>query len=193
MSQNENKKKQSETEVVAKAKRRQFTAGYKLKIIQEYEACKSGEKGALLRREGLYSSHITSWRREQEAGLQNKKRGPKVDLQAVENVRLQKENESLRKKLKQAELVIEVQKKSRNCWRRWIGKARKADGNPERSCAGSRCENSLPGNEPAAQHLLRSQKASQTGSGQETAGLDSCTECAGEEKSAGTTQQCPFC
>jgi len=111
MFQNENKMKESETEVVAKAKRRQFTAGYKLKILQKYEACKSGEKGALLRQEGLYSSHITSWRREQEVGLKNKKRGPKVDPQAVENVRLQKENESLRKKLKQAELVIEVQKK----------------------------------------------------------------------------------
>jgi transposase-like protein len=111
MSQNENQKKEIETEVVPKAKRRQFTAEYKLKTLQEYETCKSGEKGALLRREGLYSSNITSWRREQKAGLNSKKRGPKVDLQAVENARLQKENERLRKKLKQAELVIEVQKK----------------------------------------------------------------------------------
>ncbi len=111
MSQNENQMKGSETEVVPKAKRRQFTAAYKLKVLQDYEACKTGEKGALLRREGLYSSHLTSWRREQQAGLKSKKRGPKVDPQAVENARLQKENESLRKKLKQAKLVIEVQKK----------------------------------------------------------------------------------
>ena len=111
MSQNENQMKEPKTEVVPKAKRRQFTAAYKLQILQEYDTCKSGEKGAFLRREGLYSSNITSWRQEQEAGLQSKKRGPKVDPQVVENARLQKENESLRKKLKQAELVIEVQKK----------------------------------------------------------------------------------
>jgi transposase-like protein len=111
MSQNGNLMKAAETEVMPKAKRRQFTAGYKLKILQEYETCKSGEKGALLRREGLYSSNISSWRREQEAGLKSKKRGPKIDQQAVENTRLQKENKRLRKKLKQAELVIEVQKK----------------------------------------------------------------------------------
>ena len=72
MSQNENLIKKAETEVVPRAKRRQFTAAYKLKILQEYEACKSGEKGAFLRREGLYSSNITSWRREQETRLKSK-------------------------------------------------------------------------------------------------------------------------
>jgi transposase len=103
--------KETETEVTPKVKRRQFSAAYKAKILQEFDACPFGEKGAFLRREGLYSANITDWRREQEQGFNRKTRGPKVNPQAVENKRLQKENESLRKKLKQAELVIEVQKK----------------------------------------------------------------------------------
>jgi transposase len=111
MFENGNLMKETETEVVPKAKRRQFSASYKAKILAEYDACASGDKGAFLRREGLYSSNITSWRREQQSGFNRKKRGPKVDPQAVENKHLQKENEKLRKKLKQAELVIEVQKK----------------------------------------------------------------------------------
>lgn len=99
-----------------KAKRRKFSAKYKLRILKEHEACTElGEKGALLRREGLYSSHITTWRRQREcgelAGLSPKKRGPKVDPQAEENARLQRENERLKKRLEQAELIIEVQKK----------------------------------------------------------------------------------
>lgn len=111
MFENENLMKETKTEVVPKAKRRQFSVAYKVKILAAYDASATGEKGAFLRREGLYSSNITSWRREQQNGFNNKKRGPKIDPQAVENKRLQKENEKLRKKLKQAELVIEVQKK----------------------------------------------------------------------------------
>jgi regulator of replication initiation timing len=69
----------------------------------------------LLRREGLYSSNITNWRRQRErgelTGLTAKKRGPKVDPQAAENVRLRRENERLKKRLEQAELIIDVQKK----------------------------------------------------------------------------------
>ena len=103
-------------EVVPKAQRRQFTATYKRRILQEYEACtRLGEKGALLRREGLYSSHLTTWRRQRErgelAGLASRRRGPKPDPQAAEIARLQRENERLRKRLEQAELIIEVQKK----------------------------------------------------------------------------------
>lgn len=99
-----------------KAKRRKFSAKYKLRILKEHEACtEPGEKGALLRREGLYSSHITTWRRQRErgelAGLSSQKRGPKVDAQAEENARLQRENQRLKKRLEQAELIIEVQKK----------------------------------------------------------------------------------
>jgi transposase len=87
-----------------------------LAFVEEYEACNGlGEKGALLRREGLYSSNITNWRRQRERGelegLASKRRGPKSDPQAVEIARLKRENEQLRKRLEQAELIIEVQKK----------------------------------------------------------------------------------
>ena len=103
-------------EVEPKAKRRQFSAEYKRRILQEYEACRQvGEKGALLRREGLYSSHITDWRRQRArgelAGLGSKKRGPKRDPQAEEIARLKGENVRLRQRLAQAERIIEVQKK----------------------------------------------------------------------------------
>jgi transposase len=104
------------TEVVAKAKRRQYTAEYKLRILRELDGSQgTGETGALLRREGLYSSHLTSWRRQRERGeldgLAPQKRGPKPDPQAMELARLQRENERLRERLRQAELIIDVQKK----------------------------------------------------------------------------------
>ena len=116
MSQAENQKEAIDPEVVPKAKKRQYSAEYKRRVLQEYEACtEPGARGALLRREGLYSSNITNWRRQRErgelAGLTTKKRGPKVDPQAVENVRLRRENERLKKRLEQAELIIDVQKK----------------------------------------------------------------------------------
>jgi transposase len=103
-------------EVLPKAQRRQYSAEYKRRILEEYEACSAlGEKGALLRREGLYSSNITNWRRQRERGelegLASKQRGPRSDPQAVEVARLKRENEQLRKRLEQAELIIEVQKK----------------------------------------------------------------------------------
>lgn len=103
-------------EVEPKAERRQFSAEYKRRILQEYEACNEpGQRGALLRREGLYSSYITTWRRQREGGelegLAPQKRGRKADPLAAEVARLKLENEGLRKRLKQAELIIEVQKK----------------------------------------------------------------------------------
>jgi transposase-like protein len=105
-----------ETEVVEKAKRRQYPAEYKLRILREVDTCQAaGEIGALLRREGLYSSHLTTWRRQRERGelegLSPQKRGPRVDPQAAELARLQRENERLRERLRKAELIIEVQKK----------------------------------------------------------------------------------
>ena len=105
-----------ETEVVKKAKRRQYTGEYKLRILREVNSCQgSGEIGALLRREGLYSSHLTIWRRQRERGeldgLSPQKRGPKADPQEAELGRLQRENERLRQRLMKAELIIEVQKK----------------------------------------------------------------------------------
>ena len=104
------------TEVVAKAKRRLFTAEYKLRILRELDGSQgNGETGALLRREGLYSSHLTSWRRQRARGeldgLAPQKRGPKPDPQAVELARLERENERLRERVRQAELIIDVQKK----------------------------------------------------------------------------------
>jgi len=119
MSQEPNGKvseKMPKTEVVAKAKRRQYTAEYKLRILRELDSSQGvGETGALLRREGLYSSHLTSWRRQRERGeldgLAPQKRGPKPDPQAVELARLQRENERLRERLSKAELIIDVQKK----------------------------------------------------------------------------------
>lgn len=103
-------------EVVPRAKRRQFSAKYKLQILEEVDQCdQPGQIGAVLRREGLYSSHLTTWRRQRAAGqlqgLRPKKRGRKPDLQAAELARLQRENERLKARLEQAETIIEVQKK----------------------------------------------------------------------------------
>ena len=103
-------------EVVPRAKRRQFSAKYKLRILTEADQCtQRGEIGALLRREGLYSSHLTTWRRQRDrgqlAGLTPEKRGRKPDPQAAELARLQRENEQLKARLEQAETIIEVQKK----------------------------------------------------------------------------------
>lgn len=110
------KTEERKTEVVAKAKRRQHSAEYKLRILRELDECKSkGEAGALLRREGLYSSLVSKWREQRErgslTGLSGMRRGPKVDWQAKELERLQRENQRLQEKLERAELIIEVQKK----------------------------------------------------------------------------------
>ena len=104
------------TEVVAKAKRRQHPAEYKLRILREVEGCKGkGEVGALLRREGLYSSLVSKWREQHErgslAGLSRKRRGPKVDVNAEELIRLQRENKRLQAQLERAELIMDIQKK----------------------------------------------------------------------------------
>ncbi len=106
-------------EVPAKARRRTFTAKYKLETLKEAEACtEPGEIGALLRRKGLYSSHLTKWRRQRDegalAGLTPKKRGRKrrkVSAEARRVAELERENARLRQKLAQAETIIEVQKK----------------------------------------------------------------------------------
>jgi transposase len=107
-----------DTEVPAKATRRKFTAQYKLDILAQAERCEPGEVGALLRREGLYSSHLTTWRRQCEEGalaaLGPRKHGrkPKVrDAQSQRLEALERENEKLRQRLAQAETIIEVQKK----------------------------------------------------------------------------------
>jgi transposase-like protein len=117
MSRNETK--MADPEVVPVAQRRQFTAAYKLRILEEAEACtEPGEIGALLRREGLYSSYLTRWRRQRErgelAGLKGKRRGPKpaADKELEEKVNdLRRENKRLKARLAQAEAIIDVQKK----------------------------------------------------------------------------------
>lgn len=103
-------------EVEPKAKRRTFSAEYKRRILAEVDACtEPGEIGALLRREGLYSSHLTTWRRQRQngglVGLVPRKRGRKKDEQAAEMTKLQRENKRLHKQLEQAELIIAAQKK----------------------------------------------------------------------------------
>jgi transposase len=106
-------------EVVARAKRRSFTAEYKQRILTEADVAVSeaGAIGALLRREGLYSSHLTKWRRDRKAsiqqGLEPRKRGPKLKRSplADENQKLQRENERLSEQLRKAEIIIDVQKK----------------------------------------------------------------------------------
>jgi transposase-like protein len=102
-------------EVVPKASRRKFTAEYKLRILVEADACKPGQVGALLRREGLYRSHLDKRRKQLRQGslqaLAAKRRGPKPDPQAAEIARLRRENERLQARLQQAETIIEVQKK----------------------------------------------------------------------------------
>lgn len=106
-------------EVREKAVRRRFTAAYKLQVLQEAERCREhGQIGALLRREGLYSSNLVTWRRQREHGtleaLSPKKRGRKAqepDPSARRIAELERENERLQKKLKQAETIIDVQKK----------------------------------------------------------------------------------
>ena len=104
-------------EVVPKAKRRKFSAEYKRRILEEADNCtESGQIGALLRREGLYSSHLSTWRRQRDQGLVRalgpKKRGRKrKDELEREVAKLQRENEQLQSRLEQAETIIEVQKK----------------------------------------------------------------------------------
>jgi len=104
-------------EVVPKAKRRQFTAKYKLRIVREADVCtEPGQIGSLLRREGLYSSYLSKWRQQREEGqlqaLSSKKRGRKPEDPSVEELaQLQRENERLRARLEQAEIIIDVQKK----------------------------------------------------------------------------------
>jgi transposase len=105
-------------EVVEKAKRRQFSAPYKLRVLREADTCEAGELGVLLRREGLYSSNLSTWRRQRERGeleaLSPKQRGRKArpaDPVGVRLAELERENRRLGQRLEQAEAIIEVQKK----------------------------------------------------------------------------------
>ena len=108
-----------DAEVADKATRRRFSAEYKRRIVREADMCtKAGELGALLRREGLYSSGLSNWRRQSAAGelagTGTVKRGPKAKPKDVRDKRiaeLERETRRLQRKLAQAETVIEIQKK----------------------------------------------------------------------------------
>jgi len=102
--------------VEAKAKRRRFTAEYKLRILREVDRAKgAGEVGAILRREGLYSSHLTQWRRDRDrvakSGLAARRRGPKRKAEDPRIKKLEREKARLERKLQQAEIIIGFQKK----------------------------------------------------------------------------------
>ena len=120
MSRNEqDRTKVADPEVVPTAVRRQFSNAEKLRILEEADACtEPGEIGALLRREGIYSSYLSRWRQARDGGLlgdpKARKRGPKppANKEMVEEVsELRRENQRLRRRLTQAEVIIEAQKK----------------------------------------------------------------------------------
>lgn len=109
-----------ETEVTEKAKRRTFTVEYKRRVVKQADACKgAGEIAALLRREGLYSSHLSTWRAARDRGelapgATTKKRGPQAsmpDQRDKKIAELERENARLLKRAERAEGIVEVQKK----------------------------------------------------------------------------------
>lgn len=103
-------------EVPAKVQRRRYPVEYRLRILKEADACKKpGDLGALLRREGLYSSHLITWRRQRERGalasMRAQKRGPKARPVDPRIKQLEAENRRLQRKLQRAETIITLQKK----------------------------------------------------------------------------------
>jgi transposase len=105
------------TEVPKRAGRRRFQAAYKLQVLSEVARCERGKVGAILRREGLYWSHIENWRSQQKKALTAKSKGRKTDPDKAfkdELIALQLKNSRLEKRLKQAECIIELQKKISN-------------------------------------------------------------------------------
>lgn len=107
----------TDPEVSEKAKRRRFSAEYKLRIVREADSCKGdGDVAALLRREGLYSSHLSTWRRQRDeiakAGLAARKRGRKTKAEDPRVKELERENNRLRRRLARVETMLEIQKKA---------------------------------------------------------------------------------
>jgi transposase-like protein len=102
-------------EVPERARRRTFTAAYKQEILAAYDAAGPGEKGAMLRREGLYSSLITEWRRARDAGalagLKQPRGRPAADPRDAQITRLRKEKAQLEQELAKARFVVDVQAK----------------------------------------------------------------------------------
>lgn len=110
-------------EVTNQARRRILLASYKGRILCEADGCAQGELGALLRREGLYSSQLATWRQQRKAGIltalgpQRRGRPPVLSAEAATLAAVQAENERLTRQLAAAEAIIDVQKKSPHSWR----------------------------------------------------------------------------
>lgn len=125
----------TEVEVVAKGERRRFTADYKLKVLREADDCKQpGEIGGLLRREGLYWSNLTNWRKQRErgelAGVLGRKRGPqrREKNSLAERVReLERDNLRLKRRAERAEGIVELQKKVSEILGIELGKSAETD------------------------------------------------------------------
>ena len=104
--------KYADVEVKARVTRRRFSAAYKRRILEEADQCQHGKLGALLRREGLYHSQLSSWRKQRAAGtLGDKQPGSKANPNRAQVRELEAENAKLRRKLEQAEAIIAAQKK----------------------------------------------------------------------------------
>ena len=116
-SESETRPTRPDPEVLERARRRQFTASYKLRILEEADQCSvPGQLGVLLRREGLYSSHLAAWRRHRAQGtlaaLGPRRRGQAIlAIDPADFARLRHENERLARQLATAETIIEIQKK----------------------------------------------------------------------------------
>src|ERR1019366_3020436 len=154
-----------DSEVVANPKRRTFTAEYKQRILTEAEAAAAtpGGVGALLRREGLYSSLLAYWRRERADGIREaltpQKRGPKSKRNPLEeeNQRLQRQNARLTEDLRKAHIIIDVQKKWLRCWGirfRIRTQRRNPDGCRHRTCGGRGHQRCLPHSACASRFVL---------------------------------------
>ena len=104
--------KYADPEVRPRVTRRRFSAEYKRRMVEEAAQCRHGELGALLRREGLYHSQLSTWRKQRAAGtLADRQRGPKANPNRAKVKQLEEENAKLRRKLEQAEAIIAAQKK----------------------------------------------------------------------------------
>ena len=100
-----------DSEVPARHARRRFTTAYKLAVLRRADACtRYGELGALLRKEGLYSSHVVTWRQQREAGLTPKKRGRKMTAVDPQRKKLEQEHRRLTSRLQKAEALLAFQK-----------------------------------------------------------------------------------
>ena len=174
----------TDSEVVPRARRRIFTKADKRRILQQADDCtRPGEIGALMRREGVYSSSLSTWRRQREAGdlaaLAPQKRGPKADprrADALQIAQLTRENDKLKVQLDNANLVIDVQKKLVRCWpcSNKTTSPGAPDGGRTRACPGAWRRRGLPG---AASVARRVRAAASAGTPHGFRGADGTPRC----------------